>query len=160
MSIVLLAASCAPGAREAALVGSKVSDVAAELGVNLESWAPSISGGYEVSCDPDHLVTLFGGQGTLCVVRSGAKVAAVDFRMPACDDRQYDALRASVTSVFGLGPPTDPDVYVVRPNGVVHVRRDRDGARVILTDAPFGKMYVAQVLRDGFADLSNGLRAH
>jgi hypothetical protein len=156
----LLALSCARGGVETSLVGSRVDDLESRVGVQFRSWAPSTSAGYEVACELDRPVTLFGQEGTLCAVRRGGKVAAVDFRVAACDARRYEELRRAVVSAFGLGELTGHDVYVVRGSGVVHVRPDGEGARVVVTDEAYGKLYAAQVLRDGLTDLTNELRPH
>jgi hypothetical protein len=64
-------------------------------------------------------------------------------------------------SAYGLSGLSDRDIYVVEADGVIHLRPDAgNGTRLVLTDRAYGEAYRSEVLREGFVDLSNGLRAH
>lgn len=158
--VLSLIASCAAHSGPAALVGSSVSAATARLGVHPTSWQPAAAAGYDVACAFDEPVTLFGERGTVCLVRRGDTVAALEFRVDGCTGDRYDALRKAVIDELGLSGVTDRDVYVVRRSGVVHLRPADDGADLVLTDAEYGDLYVKEQLRQGFVDLSNGLRPH
>lgn len=158
---LFMIASCAGQNADARLVGSNINSVTEQLRIPAMSWKPAASPGYEVSCALDQTVTLFGQQGTVCLVRRGDRLAALDFRVDECRSSRYDAFRKAVITSFGLSDGPDRDVYVVRGRGVVHLWPTSDGgAQLVVTDGPYGDLYIKEQLRVGFADLSNGLRPH
>ncbi len=151
---------CAGGSSEPKLVGMPVGELERSLGVHIASWHDTGVAGYEVGCDVDHVVSVLGRQGTVCVVRRGDRVAAIDFRASDMPGGGYDAFRQDIIAAYGLTGLSDRDIYVVRGAGVVHLRPGDGEARLVVTDSAYGEHYVSQILREGFVDLSNGLRPH
>lgn len=159
--VLLVIATCAGQNADAKIVGSSISSVTEQLHIHATSWEPAASPGYEVSCAVDQTVTLFGQQGTVCLVRRSDVLAALDFRVDRCSADQYEMFRKAVIASFGLSDGPDRDVYVVRGRGVVHLRpRPDGGAQLVVTDGAYGDLYVKGQLRAGFSDLSNGLQPH
>ena len=142
------------------LVGATAADASEQLGVPLSGWQPATVPGYEVSCALGATVPLYHEHASVCVVRRAATVAALDFRVDGCVGDRYDALRTAVIADFGLTDVTDRDIYVVRRSGVIHLRPGDDAADLVVTDSRYGDLYVKEQLRQGFVDLSNGLRPH
>lgn len=161
MVLLMMFASCVGQSPDTRLVGSSVSSATEQLRIRETSWQPGAAPGYEVSCASERKVTLFGRQGTVCLIRRGDTLAALDFLVDECTTEEYDALRTTVIESYGLTSGTDRDVYAVLGRGVVHLRPTSDGgARLVLTDTQFGELYVTQQLREGFSDLTNGMRPH
>ena len=159
--VAVFDAGCAAGGPETRLIGCRVADLAARLGVQCAEWHESDVPGYEVACDPDREVALFGLSGTLAVIRRGDKVAALDFTVRKCTGARYEDLRRKVIEDYGIEENADRDVYAVLRAGVVHLKPEDDGsARLVLTDEAYGRIYVEQVLKEGLSNLSNGLRPH
>lgn len=158
---VLLLHSCTRNQAPTRLVGASVESATTQLGIHPTMWQAAEMPGYEVSCVLDQAVALYGEHATVCVVRRGGIVAALDFRVDGCTGSRYDELRKAVIAEFGLSGTSDRDVYVVRRSGVVHLRPTTDdGAELVVTDSTYGNLYVKEQLRKGFVDLSNGLRPH
>jgi hypothetical protein len=154
-------ASCAGQNADVRLVGSSMNSVTEQLRISALSWKPAAHSGYEVSCALEQTVTLFGEQGTVCLVRRGDRLAALDFRIDDFRSSQYEVFRKVVIASFGLSDGPDRDVYVVRERGVVHLRpTPGGGAQLVVTDGAYADLYVKEQLRAGFVDLSNGLRPH
>lgn len=145
--------------KETQLVGSQIIDLMA-YGIHVTDWQPSSSPGYEVAYDLDHLITLFGVQGIVSVVRRGDTIAAIDFQVSACTEVKYNELRQKIIEAFQLEDQSDRDIYVVLSSGVVHLSPYDGNAHLVLTDAIYGEIYVQEMLRKGFMNLSNAFRPH
>jgi hypothetical protein len=138
-----------------------VESATAKLDIHLTIWQAAGIPGYEVACELERPVVLYQERATVCVVRRGDTVAALNFRVDGCTARCYDALRKAVIADFGFTESADRDVYVAGSSGVVHLRPATDNAAdLVVTDSEYGKFYVNEQLRKGFSDLSNGLRPH
>jgi hypothetical protein len=152
--------SCVRHAASAHVLGTSTASASKRLGVDLTAWQHASIPGYEISCTSEPTVLLYGEHASVCLVREGEVVAAVAYRIEGCTGRRYDALRAAVLDDYGISGGTDRDVYVVRGSGVVHLRPADGAAQLVVTDSAFGDLYVKEQLRQGFVDLSNGLRPH
>jgi hypothetical protein len=144
-------------------LGESPSRLEAGLHVSLSDWSPWVKDSpYESACDLASNVTFFGQSWTVCAIRKRDRIVGIDLLRRGLNAEQRQVLKRQVAHVYGIEETVEPDLYSVGANGsVIRLRQNREGeTRLTVTDGEFGRVYAAQVLKEGLGDVERALTPH
>jgi hypothetical protein len=143
--------------------GDDPHDAARLLGLSCEeSWAPWEGGhGYETCFETVHHVDAFSRKAYVRLFRNQNGLQGLSLRFVQCAATR-DPLAAAIRQEFGLEEGEGNPYSIFSDRSVVHLGYDSGDDTCTLTIAgpEFGKAFADYLLRQGFADLSYGLRPH
>ena len=146
-----------------AYLGQSPSRLEARLHLTLSDWSPWMANSpYESACDLTSDVTFFEQYWKACAIRRRDRIAGIELHRREMDAVAFARVKEKVAREYDLENIGQPDLYSSSPDGrVVRLRRTSDGETILtVTNGEFGKVYAAQVLKEGLGNLEHALTPH